>query len=70
MQAGGMPEWYADDLVKLQEIYGRGYASAVSDVVERVTGRKPRRFEEFVRDHRTSFDTGGAAPKAREAGTR
>ncbi len=70
MLADGIPEWYADDLLKLQEIYGKGVAATVTDVVERATGRRPRSFADFVRDNLSHFQTGKPAPRTREAGSR
>jgi uncharacterized protein YbjT (DUF2867 family) len=47
----GMPEAYADALLSLIHYYEGDHASAVTPDVERVTGRKPVRFDQFARDH-------------------
>lgn len=49
-QHAGWPEGWADELVAVGELQAQGYLSAVTDVVERVTGKKPLTFEEFVRE--------------------
>lgn len=46
----GWPSRWADELVAADELQALGLLSAVTDVVERVTGRKPTTFEEFVRE--------------------
>ena len=53
--AAGSPEWSANSLVNLQELYRSGGASEVSDDVERILGRKPIAFEQFARDYAGSF---------------
>ncbi len=47
----GMPEWLARDLSLLEDA-SRGTILPASDGVARLAGHPPRRFEEFVRDHR------------------
>ena len=54
----GLPDWLAAEFVAL---YGRGQYSESgrdrpTDSVERVTGRPPRSFEQFVRDYRDAFE--------------
>jgi uncharacterized protein YbjT (DUF2867 family) len=51
----GMPEWLVTDLVTIQTGIAAGSSSAISADVEKVTGHKPRSFDEFVRDHADSF---------------
>ena len=51
----GMPEWSADALLDLQRLYREGKASAVSDDVERLTGRKPIIFDQFAHDYAFAF---------------
>ncbi len=50
----GMDAWLVDALVGLFQDYRRsgidGYASVVTDTVERVTGRKPRSLDQLLRD--------------------
>jgi uncharacterized protein YbjT (DUF2867 family) len=53
----GMPEWLVDRLLDLSAFYCTGAASVVSGDVERLTGRKPRSVEDFVRDHPAVFAT-------------
>jgi uncharacterized protein YbjT (DUF2867 family) len=51
----GLPEWLVDGLLDLSAFYCTGAASIVSGDVERLTGRKPRSVEDFVRDHSAVF---------------
>jgi len=55
MVADGMPGWLVDALLDLAAFYRTGAASVVSGDVERLTGRKPRSVEDFVRDHPAVF---------------
>ncbi|HEV8044189.1 MAG TPA: SDR family oxidoreductase [Rubrobacter sp.] len=56
MVGAGLPEWLADGLVELnREVYEPGYAADVTGGVAEVTGREPRGFEEFARDHAGAF---------------
>lgn len=50
MVSEGTPERIADWLLDLERYYREGHASRVTDDVERVTGRAPRRFAESARD--------------------
>lgn len=50
MLDSGMPEWLADDLTGLNQVFAAGKASDISPDVEKVTGRKARSIEEFVND--------------------
>jgi uncharacterized protein YbjT (DUF2867 family) len=58
MQAGltgaGLPEWLAADLVSYHGL-ARGKVMPLSDGVQRLAGKPPRPFEQFVRDHRAAF---------------
>ena len=49
-QYGGSSGRLADDLATADELRTEGYLSQVTDVVERMTGRRPVAFEEFVRE--------------------
>jgi uncharacterized protein YbjT (DUF2867 family) len=51
----GLPEWSANALIDLQQLYRSGGASAVTNDVEQILGRKPRSFEQFSRDHAEVF---------------
>jgi uncharacterized protein YbjT (DUF2867 family) len=53
--AAGTPEWSADALVDLQQLYRQGGASEVTGDVEQLLGRKPIRFEQFSRDYAAAF---------------
>ena len=53
--SAGVPEWNANALVDLQRLYREGKAAAVTQDVEKVTGRKPTTFREFLQDHRSAF---------------
>lgn len=55
LQAAGVPEWSANALIDLQQFYRRGGASAVTDEVGRLLGRKPISFEQFSRDYAEAF---------------
>lgn len=49
--ASGMPERYAQLLVALDVEIRNGAEDRVTDTVERITGRPPRSFEAFAREH-------------------
>jgi uncharacterized protein YbjT (DUF2867 family) len=51
----GTPEWNANAILDLAELYRKGKASAVTDDVERILGRKPTSFEQFSRDYASSL---------------
>ncbi len=51
----GLPEWSANALVDLQQLYRSGGASAVTNDVEQILRRKPRSFEQFSRDYIAAF---------------
>ena len=51
----GMPEWLVDGLLDLSAFYCTGAAAIVSGDVKRLTGRRPRSVEDFVRDHPAVF---------------
>lgn len=52
MLGAGLPGWLADALVELYQDYRRsgtdGYAAAVSDAVERITGKPPRSLDQAL----------------------
>jgi uncharacterized protein YbjT (DUF2867 family) len=56
---GALPEWQAEGTVEDYAHYARGEAAAVSPAVAEVTGRAPRDFATFARDHAAAF--GGRA---------
>jgi uncharacterized protein YbjT (DUF2867 family) len=49
--SAGTPEWSADALLDLQRLYREGKASAVTNDVEQLTGRKPITFDQFAHDY-------------------
>jgi uncharacterized protein YbjT (DUF2867 family) len=51
----GLPQWYADELVKLNSIIDNGWAEAVSGDVRLVTKREPTTVAQFARDHAAAF---------------
>jgi uncharacterized protein YbjT (DUF2867 family) len=53
--AAGTPEWSADGILALDELYRRGGASAVTGDVELILDRKPGSFEHFARDYSAAF---------------
>ena len=55
MLESGAPSWFADALVTLFAELRRGIAAQPTDAVRALTGREPRRFGEFARNHRTLF---------------
>jgi uncharacterized protein YbjT (DUF2867 family) len=55
MMQGGMPEWYADDMVVLMEIFGSGVVARTTDVVPRVVKRPARTFDAFAREFSGRF---------------
>ena len=55
MLDSGMPEWLADDLTGLNQVFAAGKAGDLSPDVENVTGRKPHSIEDFVNDFAHMF---------------
>jgi uncharacterized protein YbjT (DUF2867 family) len=53
--ASGMPEWHVDVQIDFSNALGAGHASTVTDTVEAVTGKPPRSFEQFIREHVALF---------------
>lgn len=51
----GLPEWSANALVDLQQLYRNGGASAITNDVEQLLNVKPRSFEQFSRDYQAAF---------------
>jgi uncharacterized protein YbjT (DUF2867 family) len=51
----GASEWSADALLDLQRLYREGKANLVTNVVERLTRRKPISFDQFARDYAFAF---------------
>jgi uncharacterized protein YbjT (DUF2867 family) len=66
LRDSGFPDWLADEFVA---IYGRGFyqesnGAHTTDAVERLTGRRPRSFEQFARDYAAAFEPGSTAELA------
>jgi (4-alkanoyl-5-oxo-2,5-dihydrofuran-3-yl)methyl phosphate reductase len=51
----GVPQHVADALQQSYEAIKNGASSAVTNTVERVTGRKPRSYETWVRENAARF---------------
>jgi uncharacterized protein YbjT (DUF2867 family) len=51
----GMPEWLVDVRMDFNATLSAGGASTVTDVVRMVTGKPPRTFAHFVREHASLF---------------
>ncbi len=55
MRAGGMPDWNVRAMLELLGIARVGYMATLSEDAERVLGRKPISFDQFLADHRAVF---------------
>ncbi|HET6502714.1 MAG TPA: SDR family oxidoreductase [Amycolatopsis sp.] len=53
----GAPPWLVDNLIILYGLLRQGFAEPVTHTVEALTGRYPRTFAEFARDHAALFRT-------------
>ena len=62
-KVAGIPDFYIDALLDLDEFYATHNLN-VADSVERVTGRKPRNFDDFAKDYAHAL----APEAARQAG--
>jgi uncharacterized protein YbjT (DUF2867 family) len=51
----GMPEWLAEAVAELFEVRREGYFAGVTNTVAGITGREPRSYEGFARDHKGAF---------------
>lgn len=51
MKSMGMDDWAIDVMSSLNQATAAGATAQVTTDVERITGRKPRSFADFVRDH-------------------
>lgn len=51
MIENGIPDAYAQLLTQLEADVRRGVHAGITDTVHRVTGRQPRRFDAFAREH-------------------
>jgi uncharacterized protein YbjT (DUF2867 family) len=55
LQAIGLPEWLVDHLDRAFALIRSGALAETTDVVRALTGREPRDFAAFARDHATLF---------------
>lgn len=55
MKEMGMDEWTINSMIELFEIFRAGYASAISPVIEQITGNKPISFSQFASDYAVAF---------------
>ncbi len=55
MLAAGWPEWLASAMVALLGVFAAGQASAVSTVVEELTGYPPRSFDHWAKENSAAF---------------
>lgn len=55
MISQGSPEWMADAMLELYQVYKAGYSNQVFDSVQAVTNRKPHTFRQFVQDYKECF---------------
>jgi uncharacterized protein YbjT (DUF2867 family) len=55
MTGMGMPKSLADAMNELYALAPEGHLAAVVDTVQAVTGRPPRTFVEFTKDHASAF---------------
>ena len=51
MLAQGMPEFYVEALLDLDRVYGAGAGAEITGDIQRVLGRKPHTFDQYLRDH-------------------
>lgn len=54
-RARGTPAWEIAVQQEYHEAFRKGAAANVTDTVEAVTGMRPRTFDQFVREHLTTF---------------
>lgn len=55
MTEHGTPEWMADAMMELYDVYKAGYSNQVFDSVQAVTDRKPHSFRQFAQDYKECF---------------
>ena len=56
----GMPPWRADEMLLLYDYLRRSGNCFLTGSVQKITGRAPRRFEDYVREQAALFRDGGA----------
>jgi uncharacterized protein YbjT (DUF2867 family) len=66
LRLAGLPGWFADGIAgQFADVLAGGHALDVTGEVIRTTGRPPRAFADFARDHRRVF---GSAARSKERG--
>jgi uncharacterized protein YbjT (DUF2867 family) len=55
MLTSGVPEWMANDLTKLYEVFAAGRASVVTSSIRDITGGAARGIDEFCEDYAEAF---------------
>ena len=55
MQNAGLSAWMIDALIEQYKIGANGGEIDVTEEVKRITGQEPRKFEQFVREHKNNF---------------
>lgn len=55
MLGAGLPEWRADGLTELHAFYDAGRAGTPASGVREATGREPRSWSDFAREHAEAF---------------
>lgn len=55
MVGAGLPAWLADGLLELNEAHRAGHSAAVTDEVEKATGRPARPLRQFLTEHAAAF---------------
>ena len=58
LMAMGMPDWMADGWVAIAMMISTGAANMVTPMVQEVTGKEPRSFDQFARDFADAFRVG------------
>ncbi len=54
----GMPDWMADGWVAIAMMISTGAANMVTPMVQEITGKEPRSFDQFARDFADAFRVG------------
>jgi (4-alkanoyl-5-oxo-2,5-dihydrofuran-3-yl)methyl phosphate reductase len=55
MLKSGMPEALVGAVIELMALIRAGHGASLTPTVEQLLGRKPRTFDEWVRDHAAAF---------------
>ncbi|WP_299825432.1 SDR family oxidoreductase [uncultured Pontibacter sp.] len=56
MIAQGAPDWMADAMIELYDVYKAGNSNQVFDSVQAVIDRKPHTFKQFAQDYKECFE--------------